>query len=62
MLKAAHPSDSTGTALKSGAAAAHGTMFKAAMRLGVPIALGTVAGVYPHGINAMEFALMTDWG
>jgi len=44
------------------AAAAHGTMFKAAMRLGVPIALGTDAGVYPHGMNAMEFALMTDLG
>jgi imidazolonepropionase-like amidohydrolase len=44
------------------AAAAHGNMFKAALRLGVPIAFGTDAGVYPHGMNAMEFGLMTDLG
>jgi imidazolonepropionase-like amidohydrolase len=43
-------------------AAAHGNMFKAALRLGVPIALGTDAGVYPHGMNAREFGLMTDLG
>jgi imidazolonepropionase-like amidohydrolase len=42
--------------------AAHGAMFKAALRIGVPIALGTDAGVYPHGMNAMEFGLMTDLG
>ena len=44
------------------AAAAHGTMFKAAVRIGVPIALGTDSGVFPHGMNAMEFGLMTDLG
>ena len=44
------------------AAAAHGAMFKAALRIGVPIALGTDAGVYPHGMNGMEFGLMTDLG
>lgn len=44
------------------AAAAHGNMFKAALRIGVPIALGTDAGVYPHGMNGMEFGLMTDLG
>ena len=44
------------------AAAAHGAMFKAALRIGVPIALGTDAGVYPHGMNAMEFGLMADLG
>jgi imidazolonepropionase-like amidohydrolase len=42
--------------------AAHGEMFKTALRLGVPIAFGTDAGVYPHGMNAMEFGLMTDLG
>jgi len=42
--------------------AAHGAMFQAALRIGVPIALGTDAGVYPHGMNAMEFGLMTDLG
>jgi len=36
--------------------------FKLAVKLGVPIALGTDAGVFPHGINAQEFALMTDGG
>ena len=44
------------------AAAAHGSMFKAALRIGVPIALGTDAGVFPHGQNAKEFGLMTDLG
>jgi imidazolonepropionase-like amidohydrolase len=28
----------------------------------VPIALGTDAGVIPHGTNAHEFALMVEWG
>lgn len=28
----------------------------------VPIALGTDAGVIPHGTNAREFGLMVDWG
>lgn len=37
-------------------------MFKAALRIGVPIAFGTDAGVYPHGMNGMEFGLMTDLG
>ena len=46
----------------SAAAAAHGNLFKAAMRIGVPIAFGTDAGVFPHGMNAMEFGLMTDLG
>ena len=44
------------------AAAAHGTMLKMAIKLGVPIAFGTDAGVYPHGINAKEFALMVEQG
>jgi len=44
------------------ASAAHGAMFKAALRIGVPIAFGTDAGVYPHGMNAMEFGLMTELG
>jgi len=36
------------------ASAAHGNMFKAALRIGVPIAFGTDSGVYPHGMNGME--------
>ena len=28
----------------------------------VQIALGTDAGVIPHGTNAREFALMVEWG
>jgi imidazolonepropionase-like amidohydrolase len=32
------------------------------LRVGVPIAFGTDAGVYPHGMNAMEFSLMTGLG
>ena len=42
--------------------AAHADMFKTALRVGVPIAFGTDAGVFPHGQNAREFALMTDAG
>lgn len=46
------------------AAAVHADMFRNALRLGVPIALGTDATVMPrgHGSNAMEFGLMTDIG
>jgi imidazolonepropionase-like amidohydrolase len=42
--------------------AAHEKMFRTALRVGVPIAFGTDAGVYPHGMNAMEFGLLTDIG
>jgi imidazolonepropionase-like amidohydrolase len=44
------------------AAAAHGTMLKMALKLGVPIAFGTDAGVFPHGMNAHEFALLVEQG
>jgi imidazolonepropionase-like amidohydrolase len=44
------------------AAAAHTGMFKNALRIGVPIALGTDAAVYPHGINAQEFGLYVKLG
>jgi imidazolonepropionase-like amidohydrolase len=44
------------------AAAAHGTMLKMAIKLGVPIAFGTDAGVFPHGMNAHEFALLVEQG
>jgi imidazolonepropionase-like amidohydrolase len=42
--------------------AAHETMFRLALKVGVPIAFGTDAGVYPHGQNAQEFGLMTELG
>lgn len=41
---------------------AHAVMFKTAMKLGVPIALGSDAGVFPHGRNAAEFRLMKQLG
>ena len=44
------------------AAAAHEKMFRTALRVGVPIAFGTDSGVSPHGMNALEFSLMTDLG
>jgi imidazolonepropionase-like amidohydrolase len=44
------------------AAAAHGDMFKLALKIGVPIAFGTDSGVSPHGMNAKEFALLTELG
>ena len=37
-------------------------MFQHAAKLGVPIAMGTDAGVEPHGMNAREFSLMTKEG
>ncbi len=44
------------------AAAARSEMFRNAVQLGVKIAFGTDAGVFPHGENAKEFALMTSFG
>jgi imidazolonepropionase-like amidohydrolase len=38
------------------------SMVKRALALGVKIALGTDAGVYPHGDNALEFVLMAADG
>jgi imidazolonepropionase-like amidohydrolase len=34
---------------------AHGEMFANALKVGVPIAFGTDAAVFPHGLNAREF-------
>lgn len=42
------------------AAARHG--IKLAVASKIPIALGTDAGVIPHGTNAHEFTLMVEWG
>ncbi|HYV25104.1 MAG TPA: amidohydrolase family protein [Pyrinomonadaceae bacterium] len=47
-------------ALAAAAAARHAT--KIAMANGVEIALGTDAGVIPHGTNAREFFLLMEWG
>jgi len=47
-------------ALAAAAAARHGIKLAVANR--VQIALGTDAGVVPHGSNAHEFALMVQWG
>jgi imidazolonepropionase-like amidohydrolase len=44
------------------AAASHGGMMKNALRIGVPIAYGTDAVVYPHGINAQEFGDYVELG
>jgi imidazolonepropionase-like amidohydrolase len=43
------------------AAAAMRNGVKSAVRNGVPIALGTDAGVGPHGRNGHEFTLMVQW-
>ena len=32
------------------------------MKAGEKMAFGTDAGVYPHGWNAKQFAVMTKWG
>ena len=44
------------------AAAAGRHAIKIAVANKVPIALGTDAGVVPHGTNAHEFVLMVQWG
>ncbi|HEY0501912.1 MAG TPA: amidohydrolase family protein [Lysobacter sp.] len=44
------------------AGAAHDAMMKEALRVGVPIALGTDAGVFPHGLNAREFGDLVEAG
>ena len=50
-------------AAKARAAAAQSqTMFQHAVKAGTPIALGTDAGVEPHGLNAREFSLMAKNG
>jgi imidazolonepropionase-like amidohydrolase len=50
-------------ATKAKAAAAQAQqMFQHAARIGVPVALGTDAGVEPHGLNASEFSLMVKNG
>jgi imidazolonepropionase-like amidohydrolase len=36
--------------------------FQAAVTAGVPIAFGSDAGVYTHGLNGRQFAYMVDWG
>ena len=50
------------TAKAHAAAAAHGNMMRTAIKLGVPIALGTDAAVYPHGMNGQEFGLYVNLG
>ena len=48
---------------KARAAAAQAQqMFQHAVKIGVPLAMGTDAAVEPHGLNAREFSLMTKNG
>jgi imidazolonepropionase-like amidohydrolase len=44
------------------ATAARSQMFKDALRIGVTIGFGTDSAVFPHGMNAREFSLMTGLG
>src|SRR6266702_1247102 len=44
------------------AAAARSEMFRNAVKMGIKISFGTDAGVFPHGDNAKEFALMVGLG
>lgn len=50
-------------AVKARAAASQSrNMFQHAVKIGVPIAMGTDAAVEPHGMNAREFSLMVTNG
>src|ERR1700733_13148566 len=42
------------------ASAAVQQMFRNAVKIGTPVAMGTDAGVEPHGLNAKEFSLMAS--
>jgi imidazolonepropionase-like amidohydrolase len=44
------------------AAAAHADMMRNALRIGVPIAMGTDAAVFPHGRNGQEFGDYVELG
>ncbi len=44
------------------AGAAHATMIRNAIKIGVLIAYGTDSGVFPHGLNAREFGDYVDVG
>jgi imidazolonepropionase-like amidohydrolase len=37
-------------------------MFRKGVAMGAPIAFGTDSGVYPHGLNARQFAYMVRYG
>lgn len=37
-------------------------MFRKGVEMGAPIAFGTDSGVYPHGLNARQFAYMVRYG
>jgi imidazolonepropionase-like amidohydrolase len=50
------------TAKARAAASAVGETFHRAVEMGVKIGFGTDAGVYPHGMTAMEFQLMVEHG
>ncbi len=36
--------------------------FRKAHEAGVPLVYATDAGIYPHGMNAIQFAYMVEWG
>ncbi len=36
--------------------------FRKAHEAGVPMVFATDAGIYPHGMNAIQFAYMVEWG
>ena len=71
-LPGAHPDHARGSDAVQAPAAVHekamravaqqDAMVRRALALGVRVALGTDAGVYPHGQNATEFALMVAAG
>jgi imidazolonepropionase-like amidohydrolase len=44
------------------ARASHSKSFRRAVEVGVQIGYGTDSSVYPHGMNAKEFAMMTSLG
>lgn len=57
---ASYPAKIGGKARAAGVG--HEKAMRAAFRIGVPIAMGTDAGVFPHGLNAREFGDLVDLG
>jgi len=59
---AAHAATSEGTAFENALIDIHTREFKKQLAAGVPIAMGSDVGPFPHGTQAREFVLMVKFG
>jgi imidazolonepropionase-like amidohydrolase len=59
---AAHESTAAATARENAQQEFHAKQFKAQMAAGVPFAVGSDVGPFPHGTQAREYELMVEYG